>query len=104
MKLKTGVKINSLQPQIVFASVVIQSIFNDVRMPEFVVTSGCDSQHGPKSKHWTGDAIDIRTREFSTLELRRETFLEIQKALGSDFDCADEADHFHIEYDPTGRP
>jgi len=83
---------------------MIESIFNDVRMPEFVITSVCDSQHSAKSKHWTGDAIDVRTRDFSTLELRRETFMRIKDALGSDFDCVDEADHFHIEYDPTGRP
>ncbi len=103
MRLKSGVKINSLQPQMVVGMVVIDSIMDDPRCPEFVITSGCDGQHSIKSRHWTGNAIDMRTRDFSTAELRDEIVAKIRKAL-PDFDVCLEDTHLHVEYDPVGRP
>lgn len=104
MRLKQGVKLNGIQPQTVVGMMIVQSIMQDPRCPEFVITSCSDSQHGLKSKHWTGQAFDMRCRTFSTQELRDEILIRMIDSLGHDFDVVDEDDHFHIEWDPSGKP
>ena len=61
------------------------------------VTSARDGKHMKGSKHYTGEAIDIRTRdmvdEIGTAQV-------IKRYLGKDYDVIFEKDHIHIEYDP----
>ena len=71
---------------------------------EVVITSANDSTHLEHSRHYLGEAIDIRTwiaergghQLFGT---RRETILiESRKIMGKFFQILDEDDHFHIAY------
>ena len=100
--LKQGVELAGLSPQICMAAFIVHLLAlghsNDGKV---VITSGSDSHHSSKSKHYRGDALDFRTRNLEgNLEALRE---EISTALGRDFDVLLERDHLHVEYDPR-RP
>lgn len=66
-----------------------------------VMTSGFDGLHMPKSKHYSGNAYDLRLRH-----LDRNRWKELRDviadALGPKFDVVleDMKVHIHIEFDP----
>lgn len=102
MKLKLGVRLKDLSPQMAMASLVIYSIYQAKGM-ECVVTSANDSKHGTNSHHYKGNALDFRTKSFvgDKAWLREE----IDDCLGQDFDVVLEDlggdnEHLHVEYDP----
>ncbi len=76
-----------------------------------VVTSGSDGRHSPKSRHYTGEALDVRAHNF--MEAEREDFrASYEAALGPQFRVLYEyhgtpSAHFHAQtkkghiYDPT---
>ncbi len=98
MKLKSNVKLNDLQPQILIAAMVANDVYRQ-HGKELVITSVNDSKHSEHSLHYSGNAIDIRTRYFDYQE-KLDVYKEISKRLVSDFDVVLEKDHIHIEYDP----
>lgn len=59
---------------------------------DLIITSMREGNHSPGSLHYIGRAIDCRKGKVSILAL--------SSALGTDFDCIDESNHYHIEYDP----
>jgi hypothetical protein len=64
---------------------------------EMTITSAKDGKHMVGSLHYTGNAIDIRTRDMIFLsKVKRQITFD----LGIDFDVVLENDHIHIEYDP----
>lgn len=67
---------------------------------EMTITSGNDSVHMKKSKHYTNEAIDIRCRDMVRVS---NTVEHIKSFLGADFDVVYEVDHIHIEYDPKNK-
>ena len=72
---------------------------------ELDITSGCEliAIHEPGSKHYTGDAIDIRTWGiYSLKENIIEKFIkDLYKIFPDDlYDIVKEKDHIHIEFDP----
>lgn len=66
---------------------------------EIVITSVLDGKHSRNSKHYTGNAFDIRVWIYTEYQITHLTRL-IQKELGKDYDVVFEGDHIHIEYDP----
>ena len=98
MKLKNTVRLKDLKTQLVVAMMVVDRIYEDDGQ-ELVVTSVNDSVHGTGSLHYSGNAFDARTNIFSEIEKDR-VFKEIKEQLDADFDIVNEADHYHIEYDP----
>ena len=63
------------------------------------ITSGNDSTHKQGSKHYSNEAIDIRSRDMvNPIDVKNE----IKKTLGADFDVIYEGNHIHVEYDPKG--
>lgn len=100
MKLKAGVRLADLCPQMVLAAVIIDGIYGDV---ECVITSANDSKHGDASWHYKGRALDFRTKTYAgDKQALRD---EIKAALGQDFDVVLEAlgednEHLHVEWDP----
>lgn len=100
MKLKKGVKLTGIKPEIVLACFVVDEIYRDHGRPEGVtITSICDGKHMPNSKHYTGEAIDTRTRYFNRSK-QKELTQDIKDQLGAEFDIVLERDHIHIEHDP----
>lgn len=67
---------------------------------QFTITSISVGQHGAKSKHLVGCAVDIRTREIGTPELQELIVDEIRDALTNNYDVIPEKTHLHIEWDP----
>lgn len=102
MKVKRGVSLDGLFPQMYYALGVMQQIFLISHQGDLVITCTKDGGHCPRSLHPEGRAVDIRTRDLgpeaaSAMERRCDYFLS---PLG--FDVVLEADHLHVEYDPHG--
>ena len=62
---------------------------------EMVVTSVRDGKHKEHSLHYVGQAVDLRTRDFTDMWAHY-----LRNALGKDWDVVVESDHIHVEYDP----
>lgn len=96
MKLKVGVDLRGVKPEIVVAMMVCEPIIS--KHAEFVVTSVCDGKHMHGSKHYEGLAMDIRTREIPASMLK-PCLEELKEALGPQYDVVLEGDHIHLEHD-----
>lgn len=98
LKLKDDtVKLNGLDTSMLKAMLAIDQIWREFGMSEFVVTSAIDSTHKPGSLHYSGKAIDIRSRNVPDVFGMAD---ELRHELGDDYDVVVEPDHIHIEYDP----
>jgi len=104
MKAKSTVSLSGCSFYIGYAAAVIEAAYVNIGV-DFVLTSARDSIHGTGSLHYTGNAIDARTRHLT--KTQGDTILAVIKAelepLG--FDVIDErgktgAPHFHVEFQP----
>lgn len=101
--IKKGVKLHGLTPYGLIQIQVAVPIFNDAGV-DAVLTSACDGDHGPGSKHRVGNATDWRTRHLpggSVGPAARAIAEKLRGALSDDFDVVLESNHIHIEYDPN---
>jgi len=99
ISLKEGVTVRGICAEMVFGHTVVSSIFTAHGL-DVVVTSGTDGVHGRASRHWSGSALDYRTRHITATGLKERIAGEASAALGLDFDVVLESDHLHIEFDP----
>ncbi len=95
-KLKPGVRLTGIRPETLLAVMVAERAYNQAGH-ELVVTSCVDGKHGRGSLHYSGAAVDLRTRDVPS-DAMQEIVAEIREALGADFDVILETDHLHIEY------
>lgn len=98
LRLKPGVDLRLIVPQVVFALNVAERLYAKFDA-ECVVTSGRDGRHSDRSLHYLGRAVDLRTRVFTANQaaaLRNE----LADALGPQYDVILESDHIHLEWDP----
>lgn len=98
MRLKPGVRLANLQPQMVLATMIVRE-----EMQSCTITSANDSLHSTKSLHYKGCALDYRTKDY--VGDKAELVARIKAKLGPDFDVILEAvglpnEHLHVEYDP----
>ncbi len=98
LSLKEGVKFEAISDRIVEILPSLTRIYR-IFGQTCVITSARDGRHRTGSKHYTGEALDLRTFYFNQME-QRDIHREIQQALGSDFDVILEDDHIHVEFDP----
>lgn len=98
MRLKQGVRIHGIRPEIILAIHIIDGIYNKFGQ-ELVITSGIEGKHSETSDHYKGMAVDCRTRYFSELE-KQEVFKEVTGAIGDDFYTLLHETHLHISYRP----
>lgn len=101
MRIKAGVRIHGLRPEMTVATQIIDGIYRS-HDSELVITSALDGKHSAGSLHYTGAAIDARTRNLSHLDdtRRQGLVVAVRDALGDDFDVIDEGNHLHIEFQP----
>lgn len=67
---------------------------------DVTITSGTDGKHMDGSKHYTGEALDIRL-----LGVQTPHFMDALAArLGAAYQLVLEANHLHVEYDPKEKP
>jgi hypothetical protein len=72
---------------------------------ELRITSGNDSTHMDGSKHYTDEALDVRSKSFPSRHLKNEFIRLVKFRLGSAYQGILESEgqpneHFHFEYDP----
>lgn len=104
LKLKAGVTLDGIRPELLLAIQIIESCWRS-HFPEIdcVITSITDGEHKKGSFHYIGHALDLRTKNIKT---GKEKFLiAIEDSLGENYDCVFEGvgqpwEHLHIEYDP----
>lgn len=103
IEFKPGVKLNKLQPQMLIGLLKMESYYDNYHLP-LVVTSANDSTHKQGSKHYTGEALDFRTKNAPGLakgiylkavaELYPLGFDVLFEGVGT------ENEHIHLEWDP----
>lgn len=98
MKIKPGVDLRKVSPQICIACVIANEIY-EKHNKYLVITSISDGQHKTDSLHYTGFAADFRTNYFTREEII-QVVQELQLSLGDQFDILHEIDHIHLEFDP----
>ena len=101
ISLKDGVDVKGVSTEILLGTTILAGVFWKHGIPT-VITSCRDGRHMETSKHYIGDAIDIRLpSRFNTdqgIDLR--LLAEGRAALGDQFDLVLESDHLHLEFDP----
>ena len=90
IRIKTGVTPRNLVILAAAANVGAQ-MDQDV-----TITSGTDGKHMVGSKHYSGEALDIRLLG----ERTKEFMARLSSRLGSAYQVILEADHIHVEFDP----
>lgn len=93
MRIKSGVKLAGVRPEIVIAMHVVDSVMGG----KLVITSVVDGVHGVNSLHYVGLAFDMRTRDTADVNKLAK---DIRNALGSEYDVVVEKTHIHIEFQP----
>ena len=64
-----------------------------------IITSARDGRHMSTSLHFSGKAIDLRTRDMAAGK-EQKVVEALKTKLGNNFDIVLESDHIHLEYDP----
>ena len=92
-----------ITPEIVLAMTIAGSLYGKMFHGEdMVITSMAEVLPFRKkgSKHLSGNAFDIRTRNM-TSDLIRPFADQLGEALGTDYDVVVESNHIHVEFDPS---
>ena len=98
MKIKEGVSVLGLKPEMLVALMVAKEVINQYTSEGMVITSCVEGKHSKKtSKHYVGYGVDLRSRDVAEVN-REHVAKEIAASLGDEFYVAFEKDHFHISY------
>jgi hypothetical protein len=89
---------------LVIAAAVINSANAIGLEKDMVITAGTDGQHRRGSKHYTGEALDIRTKTLTRAE-RVGFIAHLKRKLGANYDVVLEDvgranELLHVERDP----
>ena len=103
MRIKPGVSLANLTPQMALAALVVDSVFRRGGY-DATITSGSDGDHkglpvvgDTRDPHYTGKAFDIRTSDLKPEEI--PTVIQaLQVCLGPEFVVIREADHLHLQW------
>ena len=96
---KDGVKVDGVKKETIELMLLLNGYFVAQVGKPFVVTSCTDGKHMKGSKHYSGYAIDIRTRHLSVCEINN-LLAWFKTHHDKEFDMVVEKDHIHVEYDP----
>lgn len=102
LKVKAGVRPRSL----VIAAAFINTATHLHLLFDLVITSGNDGTHMKGSLHYLDRALDLRTKNFPTRDLKFQFLAALKLRLGKGYDVIIEDlggpnEHLHAEYDPT---
>lgn len=100
VQFKEGVSVDGIKKETIEIIVILNTYFELRIGKPFVITSCTDGKHMKGSKHYSGYAIDIRTRHLSATEI--DNFIAWFKSHhDEEYDIVLEKDHIHVEYDPN---
>ena len=112
---KRGVKLDGLRAEMSLALPVVAYAYATFGT-DCIITSGTegdpsDGVHSALSKHYTGEALDFRTRMFRSVSFGYDKFeadsrIEmlaslIRESLTDEYDVVVESTHIHVEFDPA---
>lgn len=106
MKFKESVKVDGVTKECILGMAAADRVISLMYNREMVVTSVADGIHRNGSKHYEGNAFDIRTWTNSVSGVQMTNGAKnllrycLEAALGDDWDVVTEATHIHCEYDP----
>lgn len=98
IRVKKGVDLSGLRPEILLAIVVADSVYAR-HGEECVVTSVREGTHGRGSLHFVGLAVDFRTKRIDPDKVR-SIAEEIGSRLGAQYDVVLKPNHIHVEFQP----
>lgn len=110
LALKSSVQLTNLQPEMVIAVLVIIGILDQFGST-LTITSANDSQHKPNSLHFSGNALDFRTKDMFNILSNSQRQYELNMLRSTlaqslpGFDVVLESvnlpnEHMHVEWDP----
>ena len=88
---------NGVTPRLLIIAAALANISESLGV-EYVITSGTDGKHMKGSKHYTGEALDVRTSSLDNDEID-DVIDALRVKLGRNYDVLFETNHIHIEYD-----
>ncbi len=102
LAVKSGVELTGVQQSIRDTYDDIHDVYSEHAPGKTpTITSGTEGTHMDGSRHYTGQAVDMRT---SAAGINQSTAQQIANdlsdRLGKDYDVVVEPTHIHIEYDP----
>ncbi len=102
IRLKAGVSLRDLQPQVVLGLLLVEQAFAAVGA-ECIVTSCNDGQHKADSFHYRGLAADLRIKHIHP-DQKAGVVARVTEVLGPEWDVLWESqglanEHVHIEWD-----
>lgn len=100
-----AVNLSNLRPEMDSALVVAANISREMFGSDYIitVTSGNDSdEHCQNSAHYSGAAVDLRTKDISNTAMRRDFAERLQESLGNRFKVLFESqgqanEHLHVQ-------
>lgn len=107
LHLKPGVSLSqadlTLKPPILVALQIVAGVYARHGI-SCVITSALDGKHKPGSLHYSGLALDFRTKNIP-VSSKPAIIAEIAACLGKGFDVllewpGQDNEHLHVEYDP----
>jgi len=98
MKIKRGVRVHGMRPELMLVAIAAEPIWRKYHA-ELVITSALEGAHRRSSYHYSGSAVDLRTRDFSE-ENKERAADELRSSLGDDYVVILEHDHIHVHFQP----
>lgn len=108
MRFLPNVNLKKMSVQLLTGLYVLDHLITKELNCEMTVTHVCDGKHNPGTLHPTGDAADVRIKDFdgnmldiSAMDRQSaQRVVDLFKERMPGYDIILEKDHIHLEYDP----
>lgn len=100
MEVKKGVDVTGLHPMMLLSIIIINDLFREIVGAEAIITSGREGKHSHASFHYSGLALDWRTRHLDPTQVQIAVREMKKKLEPMGFDVILESSHIHVEYQP----
>ncbi len=106
IKVKSGVRLHGITPQIVLAIQVANAIWElNGYGSFFCITSGIEGVHKRQSQHASGNAVDFRTWSDNSgtqmSKVSKDSIVsQLQENLSEEYFVLAEGNHIHLHYKP----
>jgi hypothetical protein len=112
MRLKEGVQIGVLTPQLVLAAIIVESVYQRGSLDPVITSCNDGEHHGQpvkgdsKDPHYMGKAFDIRLWEIHP-ENRQGVLDSLREALGDNYvvlweNVGEPNEHYHVQWGYVG--